>query len=144
MFRSLSRFGSSVIGRRGVYMAAQEPIRWWGAPPRPIRRRWWRCCAIARALRDYLGPADQVCDALGVEKPKPIFMPTFFFDGGRGSKHNAIPRRLSAVWRRCTRAARCCQMIRRWLYRLPDRRLWRRVVYQVHVPLPLVPGSGCG
>jgi glutathione S-transferase len=32
------------------------------------------------------GQPDQVCDELGVEKPKPVFHPTFFFGGEQGLK----------------------------------------------------------
>jgi len=48
------------------------------------------------------GQPDQVCDALGVEKPKPIFHPTFFFDGEEGLKAECdstpITRRLEEMY----------------------------------------------
>ena len=30
------------------------------------------------------GQPEAACDAMGVEKPRPIFMPTFFFEGDEG------------------------------------------------------------
>lgn len=48
------------------------------------------------------GQPDQRCDALGVEKPKPVFMPTFFFETENGLKAECdstpIIRRLETMY----------------------------------------------
>ncbi|WP_438952522.1 glutathione S-transferase family protein [Porticoccus sp.] len=64
-------------------MASQEPIRLVGGTASPYTQKMvslLRYRHVPYAIS--WGQPDQACDALGVEKPKPIFMPTFFFEEG--------------------------------------------------------------
>ena len=68
-------------------MSAQQLIRLVGGTASPYTQKMVGLLRYRRVPYAITwGQPDQVCDALGVEKPKPIFHPTFFFDGEEGLK----------------------------------------------------------
>jgi glutathione S-transferase len=68
-------------------VATQKSVQLVGATASPYTQK---VVALLRYRRiPYAvkwGQPDQVCDDLGIEKPKPIFMPTFLFEGDDGLK----------------------------------------------------------
>lgn len=84
-------------------MATDEPIRLVGGTGSPYTQKM---VALLRYRRiPYAvnwGQPEQVCDDFGIEKPKPIFMPTFLFEGADGLRAECdstpIIRRLEAMY----------------------------------------------
>ena len=84
-------------------MTAQQPIRLVGGTGSPYTQKMVALLRYRRVPYAITwGQPDQACDALGVEKPKPIFMPTFFFEeeGGLKATTDSTPiiRRLEEMY----------------------------------------------
>ena len=84
-------------------MAAQELVRLVGGTGSPYTQKMVALLRYRRVPYAITwGQPDQSCDALGVEKPKPIFMPTFFFEETDGLKATTdstpIIRRLETMY----------------------------------------------
>lgn len=84
-------------------MASQEPVRLVGGTASPYTQKM---VALLRYRRlPYAvtwGQPDQFCDELGLDKPRPIFMPTFLFKESDGTvarcDSTPIIRRLEAMY----------------------------------------------
>lgn len=84
-------------------MASQEPVRLAGGTGSPYTQKMVALLRYRRIPYAVMwGQPDQACDALGVEKPSPIFMPTFFFqeDDGIVARCDSTPiiRRLEQMY----------------------------------------------
>ncbi len=84
-------------------MTSQKPIRLVGGTGSPYTHKMVALLRYRRLPYTVTwGQPEQACDALGVEKPKPIFMPTFFFEAEEGltaeCDSTPIIRRLEAMY----------------------------------------------
>ena len=84
-------------------MTSQTPLRLAGGTGSPYTQKMVALLRYRRIPYSvHWGQPDAVCDAMGVEKPRPIFMPTFFFEGDAGitaeCDSTPIIRRLEAMY----------------------------------------------
>jgi glutathione S-transferase len=84
-------------------MASQDLIRLVGGTGSPYTQKMVALLRYRRLpFAITWGQPDQACDALGIEQPKPIFHPTFFFEeeGGTKAQCDSTPiiRRLEAMY----------------------------------------------
>ena len=84
-------------------MTLQTPLKLVGGTGSPYTQKMVALLRYRRIPYSIQwGQPDAACDAMGVEKPRPIFMPTFFFDGDAGTTAECdstpIIRRLEAMY----------------------------------------------
>ena len=84
-------------------MSSQAPLKLVGGTGSPYTQKMVALLRYRRIpYRIQWGQPEAACDAMGVEKPRPIFMPTFFFesDDGMAAECDSTPiiRRLEAMY----------------------------------------------
>ena len=94
-------------------MTSQTPLKLVGGTGSPYTQKMVALLRYRRIPYSIQwGQPEAACDAMGVEKPRPIFMPTFFFesDDGMAAECDSTPiiRRLEAMYS----GDRCYQRIR--------------------------------
>ena len=84
-------------------MRSETPLKLVGGTGSPYTQKMVALLRYRRIPYSIqLGQPEAACDAMGIEKPRPIFMPTFFFDGDDGiaaeCDSTPIIRRLEAMY----------------------------------------------